>query len=247
MRTYTQSDPKSEYLRQTATLNPRPESVSDALFQVHPFFDPRDLLQVKYEMLHRVFKDGQAVGATAAAFGFSRVSFSQLRKRFNTDGLFGLLPQIKGPHQAYKLSASVLVFIEDILRAEPELRTRDLPARVKERFGIAVHLRSIERALTSQRKKDRPATNHHSHSLSQWSGLRLRVCSDTNSCDARRWVLVRFPVPWLWKWHSLSGKDLWRGWQPTGAGHWMPTRTLFGSPPQSTQRITWFWRWQIWC
>jgi hypothetical protein len=73
MRTLTQSDLKSDHLRKSATLNPHPEQVKDALFQSHPFFDPRDLVQIKYEMLRRVMIDGQTVEAAAAAFGFSRV------------------------------------------------------------------------------------------------------------------------------------------------------------------------------
>jgi hypothetical protein len=43
------SDPKGESLREHATLNSHPEQVTDALFQTAPFFDPRDLVQVKYE------------------------------------------------------------------------------------------------------------------------------------------------------------------------------------------------------
>jgi hypothetical protein len=53
---------------------PHPEQVTDVVFQSQPFFDPRDLLQVKYEMLRRVLVEGQPVGATAATFGFSRVT-----------------------------------------------------------------------------------------------------------------------------------------------------------------------------
>jgi hypothetical protein len=81
MRTHTRSDPKSESLYQYAALNPHPERVNDALFQAHPFFDPRDLLQVKYEMLRRVIREGQPVGITVSAFGFSRVSFFQTTQR----------------------------------------------------------------------------------------------------------------------------------------------------------------------
>jgi hypothetical protein len=44
-------------------LNPSPERVTDELFQ--EFFDPRDLVQVKYEMLRRVQTEGQPVGRSA--------------------------------------------------------------------------------------------------------------------------------------------------------------------------------------
>jgi transposase len=154
MRATARSDPKCEALREHATLNSHPEQVTDALFRTAPFFDPRDLVQVKYEMLRRVIVEGQPVGATAAAFGFSRVTLYQLRKRFEAEGLAGLLPQRKGPRRAHKLSNEVLTFILRTLEAEPKLRVADLQQRVAQRFRLAVHPRTIERALARQRKKD---------------------------------------------------------------------------------------------
>jgi len=152
MHTLMLSDPKNASLRAQNTLNPHPEKVIDGLF-VHPFFDPHDLVQVRYEMLRRVRIDGQEVGATATGFGFSRVRLYQLRKRFEVEGLNGLLPQRKGPRRAHKLTDEVLTYIWDTLKDEPELRTAELPGRVAKRFGISVHLRSIERALARRQKK----------------------------------------------------------------------------------------------
>src|SRR5215471_19313108 len=45
-----EKDAKREALRQQGTLNPRPDEVTDELFAARSFFDPRDLVQVKYEM-----------------------------------------------------------------------------------------------------------------------------------------------------------------------------------------------------
>jgi hypothetical protein len=51
----TMSDEKLTILRQSHTLHPRPDQVRDPLFTSgSPFFDPRDLVQVKYELLRRV-------------------------------------------------------------------------------------------------------------------------------------------------------------------------------------------------
>ena len=46
-------DPKTRALRQEASLHPHPEQVTDELFSTQEFFDARDLVQVKYEMLRR--------------------------------------------------------------------------------------------------------------------------------------------------------------------------------------------------
>ena len=53
------NDPKTEALRQQGCLHPHPEKVTDEAFDANEFFDPRDLVQVKYEMLRRVRVDGQ--------------------------------------------------------------------------------------------------------------------------------------------------------------------------------------------
>jgi hypothetical protein len=51
-------DSKGESLRHQGVLNPHPQKVADPLFLRGEFFDPRDLVQVKYEMLRRVRVEG---------------------------------------------------------------------------------------------------------------------------------------------------------------------------------------------
>jgi hypothetical protein len=81
------NDPKLDTLRQQGTLNPRPEGVTDELFVNSEFFDARDMVQVKYEMLRCVEKDGRPITEAASAFGFSRPSFYQAQSAFEQDGL----------------------------------------------------------------------------------------------------------------------------------------------------------------
>ena len=45
---------KADALAEDGALNPAPEKVCDPKFQEGGFFDPRDVVQVKYEMLRRV-------------------------------------------------------------------------------------------------------------------------------------------------------------------------------------------------
>lgn len=146
MRTAAWSSLKGDSLRAHASLNPHPERVGDFLFQTHPFFDPCDRMQVKYEMLRRVIIEGKGVGPTAVAFGFSRATWAQLHKRFEVSGLAGLLPQRRGPQGASKISEAVLTFVQRMLQEEPDLRMGDLPKRVAQQFGISIHVRSIQRA-----------------------------------------------------------------------------------------------------
>jgi transposase len=150
----TPLDDKAAALRRHHALNSRPEVVSDAVFTSgNTFFDARDLVQVKYEMLRRVREDGQAVSHTAAAFGFSRPAFYQTQVVFDTDGLPGLIPQRPGPKRAHKLSEEVVDQLEQALEAEPSLNSAQLAQRLEDELGLRVHRRSVERALDRRRKK----------------------------------------------------------------------------------------------
>jgi transposase len=150
-----EKDPKLEALREQGTLNPRSHKVTDALFAKDSFFDSRDLVQVKYEMLRRVQSEGHSVTGAATAFGFSRPSFYQARSAFEEGGLAGLVPHKRGPKQAHKLTDEVLAFIIATRQKEPHVRAPELVRLIQERFGTKVHPRSIERSLLRHQKKRR--------------------------------------------------------------------------------------------
>lgn len=146
-------DSKFEVLKEQGVLNFKAEAVKDELFQRHEFFDARDLLQVKYEMVRRVKKDRWTVTETAETFGFSRPSFYKIQMVFDKEGLAGLIPQRRGPKGAHKLSEDVIIFVEEAIRKNNTLRAPELAALIKKHFNLKVHSRSIERALKRREKK----------------------------------------------------------------------------------------------
>jgi transposase len=146
-------DLKTQALRQRGSLNPHPEKVTDPLFAASNFFDARDLVQVKYEMVRRVQVDQQSVSSSATAFGFSRPSFYQAQARLESGGLAALVPQKPGPRRRHKLDAEVMQFLQKLRSEDPSLRPSDLVGRILERFGRRIHVRSVERALAQQEKK----------------------------------------------------------------------------------------------
>jgi transposase len=146
-------DPKSRALQQEGSLHPHPQQVTDELFLTHEFFDPRDLVQVKYEMLRRVQSEGEAVSHSAAHFGLSRPSFYQAQAAFQQGGLPALMPQKRGPKKAHKLTPEVLAFVCQAQQQDSSLRPAALASLLQQRYGIAVHPRSLERALTRSQKK----------------------------------------------------------------------------------------------
>ncbi len=135
-------------LKAHGALHPHPEQVTDALFQESAFFDPHDVVQVKYEMLRRVRLDRSAVTAAADAFGFSRPAFYHALRAFSSEGLPGLLPRKRGPKGAHKLTDEILAALSVLKNADGSVpRSGDLAARLAQDFGITAHPRSIERSL----------------------------------------------------------------------------------------------------
>ena len=140
-------DAKAQELAASRTLNPHPDAVRDAAFTAGGFFDSRDLVQVKYEMVRRVEADGVSVSEAAASFGFARQSYYTAAHALAEGGLAALVPSRPGPRGAHKLTDEVLDHL-DVLRVDqPGLSSKDLAEAVRDRFGIGVHPRSVERAL----------------------------------------------------------------------------------------------------
>ena len=144
---------KRQTLRRHGTLNPQPEMVAHPLFHDSDFFDPDDLLQVKYEMLRQVHIDQGSISQSAQAFGLSRPSFYQAQSAFQQDGVFGLLPLKRRPQCALKLTAKVMEFVSQRQSADPSLTPEKLAQAIQRRFRIQVHPRSIQRRLLRGKKR----------------------------------------------------------------------------------------------
>src|ERR1700757_224830 len=107
------TDPKQRSLEESGTANPHAQDVRDPAFTDSDFFDPRDLVQVRYEMLRRVQTEGQSVAKASALFGVSRPTFYKAKSAFDRAGLVGLLPAKRGPRGPHKVTPEVARFIEE--------------------------------------------------------------------------------------------------------------------------------------
>lgn len=147
------SKAKREVLRQQGTLHSHPERVKDPLFRENSFFDPQDLIQVKYEMIRTVQQGDQSIVDAATNFGFSRPAFYEAQAALKEDGIIGLIPKKRGPQSGHKLSASIVEWMKAELKSQPETKTPELVEQIRKTFGVKVHARSIERALVRSKKK----------------------------------------------------------------------------------------------
>ena len=96
---------KIETLRSSGVLNRHPEEVRNPLFTENEFFDPRDLVQLKYETIRAVEVDGQPIAQAALDSGLSRPTIYEARENFRQEGIEGLLPEKRGPQKAAQAQA----------------------------------------------------------------------------------------------------------------------------------------------
>jgi transposase len=144
---------KAAALHQSGSFNPRSGGVSNDLFRTYDFFDPNDLVQVKYEMLRRVSVESGSVTEAATEFGLSRPSFYEAQAAFQQEGLVGLLPEKRGPRRAHKLGAEIMEFLQAAKTEDPALSGAALADKLWKERRLRVHRRSIERALARRQKK----------------------------------------------------------------------------------------------
>ena len=146
-------DPKEAALAEAQCLNPHPEQVTDAEFLASDFFDARDAVQVKYEMVRKVRAGGVPVTEAAAAFGYSRPAYYAAAAALESAGLEGLVPARPGPRGASKLTEEICAWAEEQLAAGLVLRPAELPGLIQDAFGVRAHPRSVERALARRRER----------------------------------------------------------------------------------------------
>lgn len=142
---------KVEALLEEGTLNPTPEHVRDPKFQNNEFFDPHDIVQVKYEMLRRVSAESASVSAATEEYGVSRPTYYQTKASFDKAGIAGLAPQKRGPRGPHKFRGEALAFVQQQLVAGEPVRARELAKLVRQKFDLNIHPRTIERAVAGKK------------------------------------------------------------------------------------------------
>ena len=138
---------KDDYLRETGSFNGNYTRVTANIFNTSPFFDKKDIVQVKYEMLRSVSEGEGNVTEIASAYGFSRKSYYQASAAFDSEGLGALVPKKTGPKGPSKLSPEVLGFIEAFSEAHRDAKSSTISTALEAKLGVKIHPRTIYRHL----------------------------------------------------------------------------------------------------
>ena len=151
----SQPQTKRQALEASGTFNPRAAKVRHALFQQSEFFDPQDLLQLKYETLRALKAEACSIAKASSDFGLSRPTIYQAQAIFAEKGVEGLMPHKTGPKHPRKLTPEVLRHLQELAQAQPEIGSAELARRMQERLNVKLHPRTIEKALHGKAKRGR--------------------------------------------------------------------------------------------
>ena len=144
---------KAKQLKEDGALNPHPEKVKSELFRSGVFFDPQDLLQVKYEMLRYVLDGNHSVTEASQMFGLSRVAYYKALEKFKKHGISGLIPHKRGPKSAHKLTSEIGDFIEGRRDTESSLPSWAVLSKLIEgNFQLSL-TRAVSSATTRKKKE----------------------------------------------------------------------------------------------
>lgn len=138
---------KNEFLEKEGLLNKKPERVSHSLFKSNEFFDPLDLLQVRYEMLRSVNVDGCSVVSACRTFGFSREYYYKMGRMFSERGFVGLFGAPSGRRPLIALNQELINFIIHKKLEKPKLSGDNICKQIKKIYHVECSTRTVERII----------------------------------------------------------------------------------------------------
>jgi len=134
-----------DLLSRARCLHPAPERVLDQRFgEADEFFDPHDLVQVKYELLRACHVDQDDVAAACRRFGFSRQTYYTVQAAFLEGGLAGLVGRPRGRPAPLKVTPLVLGYVVSEKVKEPKLTAAKMRERLRQRYEVDLSERMIQ-------------------------------------------------------------------------------------------------------
>jgi transposase len=136
---------KIEILISNGTYNKNYKKITNTKFVTNSFYDPMDIVQVKYEMLKEIIDSKQSIKRISKEFGFSRTSFYKIKEAYESRGLSALIPQKTGPKKPKKLTEFYQEYIDEYIVKNPKASSNEVTEILKKDTGISINKRTVER------------------------------------------------------------------------------------------------------
>ena len=136
---------KEDILMENGTYNKKYKNVKTPKFIDDHFFDPMDIVQVKYEMLKEVEREGVTVTDATDNYGFSRTAYYNIKDAFSKQGIKGLIPERTGPKSPHKLTREYQKRIDECVAGNPGISSNEIAELLNKDGSINISKRTIER------------------------------------------------------------------------------------------------------
>lgn len=136
---------KRDILIANGTYNKNHSKVLNDKFRNDPFYDPMDIVQVKYEMLRTAKCNERSIARIADEFGFSRAAFYKIKASYDANGITALVPGKCGPRRARKLTVEYQNYIDRHMKENPKANSAEIVQYLKQETGIKISTRTIDR------------------------------------------------------------------------------------------------------
>ena len=141
---------KRDILIENGTYNKNKDKVTADDFQHSIFFDPTDVVQVKYEMLRSVEKGGKSITEASHEYGLSRETYYKSKRRFDSEGMYGLTSKESGPKSPHKMTQEVCDYIDGYLVDHPDAKSTQVCDVILADLNISLSYKTIDRYLAKK-------------------------------------------------------------------------------------------------
>ena len=142
---------KKDILIKNGTYNKNHSKVKNERFREGGFYDPMDIVQVRYEMIKDAEDRGGAIGQATGEYGYSRASYYNIKDDFEKGGMTGLVPDKRGPKTPRKLTGDLQDFIKDYVKGDPSASPAKIAAAIEAARGVTVSKRTVERFFSKKK------------------------------------------------------------------------------------------------
>jgi len=136
---------KKEILIKNGTFNKNHDKVKREGFSEGGFYDPMDIVQVRYEMIKDADDSEKTIGQISSEYGYSRASYYHIKDNFDKGGIAALIPERTGPKEARKLTGDLREYIKEYTQRNPKASSSKIAAEIESVKGVTVSKRTIER------------------------------------------------------------------------------------------------------
>lgn len=143
---------KKETLLGNGSFNKNYSKVKKAKFLEDSFYDPMDIIQIKYELIQDAKDARGGIEKITSDYGYTRASYYLIKAAFEKGGLAALAPGKTGPKTPYKLTLERQEHIERYISENPSANSAEVVADLLGSKGIKISKRTVER----YRRKKKP-------------------------------------------------------------------------------------------